>query len=285
MTSSSSLPPMLCCQVCGSRRAHSLLQENDFSVRCCTVCRLGTTHPESYVSTSHYAAFPEWSDTVARKESLFREYQRTFLSHIRPYATGGRLLDVGCSLGLLVDEANASGYTAEGIDLDSHAVACAQAKGRPVSLASLEEWDRRDYDIICLSHTLEHIPDPEPFLRECVRHLSPGGILAVAVPCHTGLVPMLFPKWWYGWMPAQHYCHYSPAAMTRLFTKAGLQVVKILQDSMDHRLRSEHLHRWQDIVKGTAIYGTSRIGAAFGMGDQLIAIGRCLANKDQANAH
>lgn len=261
------------------------VRQEEFSILCCAVCALGTTEPQSYVRTAHYDDLPAWSETVARKESLFRQYQREFLSHIHSCAKEGRLLDVGCSLGLLVDEANAVGYLAEGIDLDSHAVEHARAKGRPVSLARLEEWRGRSYDVICLSHTLEHIAQPEEFLRECARHLSPGGILAIAVPCHAGLAPKLFPKWWYGWMPLQHYYHYSPKAMRMLFTKAGFQTVKLLQDTMDHRPRAEYLHRWQDVIKGVFVYAAALVGAAVGMGDQLIAIGRLPTHKDQSDAH
>ena len=75
-------------------------------------------------------------------------------------------------------------------------------------------------------------------------------------------------------MPSQHYCHYSPKAMRMLFSKAGIQTVRMIQNTMDHRPRAEYIHRWQDVVKGGAIYATALLGAALGMGDQLIAIGR-----------
>jgi SAM-dependent methyltransferase len=273
------------CQLCGSHIAGSRLEREGFTVRCCATCALGTTEPQSYVQSSHYDDLPTWSATVASKEGLFRKYQRDFLAHVHSCAPGGRLLDVGCSVGLLVDEANALGYVADGIDLDSHAVKSAQSQGRPVSLGRLEDCAPRSYDIICLSHTLEHIAEPEEFLRECARHLALGGMVAVAVPCHAGLLPRLFPRWWYGWMPAQHYCHYSPQAMRALFTKAGFHTVKSLQNTMDHRLQGEHLHRWQDVVKGVAVYLTALVGAACGMGDQLIAIGRTPASQEGAHAY
>jgi hypothetical protein len=86
-------------------------------------------------------------------------------------------------------------------------------------------------------------------------------------------------------MPFQHYCHYSPKAIRALFAKANFETVKLLQDSMDHRLRAEYCHRWQDVVKGIAIYATAVLGAVIGMGDQLIAIGRAPAHSGRAYAH
>jgi len=239
----------------------------------------GSTEPQSYVQTSHYNDFPQWSQVVEKNEDQFRAYQRSFLSAIQAVIRKGRLLDVGCSLGLLVDEANRLGYVAEGVDLDSHAVEFAKAKGRPVSLGRLEELESGNYDVICLSHTLEHIAQPKEFLTECIRHLAPDGILAVAVPCHAGLLPKLFPKWWYGWMPAQHYRHYSAKAMETPFLNAGIQPMRMCQTSMDHRLKAEYIQRWQDLIKGVIVRTTAFVGNAFGSGDQLIAIGKVAPNR------
>ena len=42
------------------------------------------------------------------------------------------------------------------------------------------------FDRIILSHVLEHIPDPEVFLKNTMRKLKKGGILSISLPCDPG---------------------------------------------------------------------------------------------------
>lgn len=51
-------------------------------------------------------------------------------------------------------------------------------------------WKNQSVDGILASHILEHMPDWERFLRECVRILKPGGMLEIAVPHHHDIVSM-----------------------------------------------------------------------------------------------
>jgi SAM-dependent methyltransferase len=43
--------------------------------------------------------------------------------------------------------------------------------------------DNQHFDLVVISHVLEHTIDPVKFLTGCTRLLSPGGILFVEVPC------------------------------------------------------------------------------------------------------
>lgn len=39
------------------------------------------------------------------------------------------------------------------------------------------------YDLMVISHVLEHTTDPTAFIHNCTRYLAPGGILFIEVPC------------------------------------------------------------------------------------------------------
>lgn len=43
-------------------------------------------------------------------------------------------------------------------------------------------FSEHTFDVVMLSHTLEHISEPYELLRECRRVLKPGGLLILAVP-------------------------------------------------------------------------------------------------------
>lgn len=40
-----------------------------------------------------------------------------------------------------------------------------------------------EFDLVVISHVLEHTPDPVSFINGCTKHLAKGGVLFVEVPC------------------------------------------------------------------------------------------------------
>ena len=44
------------------------------------------------------------------------------------------------------------------------------------------------FDRIIISHVLEHIPDPEYFLKDMMSKLKKNGILSIALPCDPGFL-------------------------------------------------------------------------------------------------
>src|SRR5919204_4667835 len=91
----------------------------------------------------------------------------------------GRLLDVGCGHGLLLDEARRRGYEVEGLELSSGAAAYArEVLGLEVHERPLEDHlpDRR-YAAVVMADVLEHLEGPVGAIRRCRELLRPGGVL------------------------------------------------------------------------------------------------------------
>ncbi len=262
------------CAICGSTSASIRIADVDYNISQCNTCGAGATLPPEYVTQSHYNFTPRLAKVYAESEGKTKQYARKYLSFLRSYVPQGRFLDVGCSIGTFVEVASQIGYKAEGIDLDSNAVAYGKELGRAVMLSSLEDHSGDDYDVVFLSHTLEHIPEPLSFLTECAKHLKPGGCLMVVVPCHRGLNPRIFGKRWYGWLPTQHYFHYSRKSLDILMRDAGLTTVRVWQNSMDHRITSASFRNWKVAVKSVVGYCIALIGSGIGQGDQLLGIAR-----------
>lgn len=257
------------CPLCGKPIEGTILEVNEYSIGECAECQLGLTIPASFVSEPSYEEKPQYANAYQHDER-YRIYARNLLEHIRKYVGRGRLLDVGCSVGLLVDEACRAGYLAEGIDLDRNAITYGKQHGRKVSVGGIEELND-NYDIICLAHTLEHIPKPVQFVAACVKRLNANGCIVVQVPCMKGLHPRIFREQWYGWVPRQHYFHYSSKALRRLLEISGLSAVHVWQESMDHRLPIGMRRR--DKPKAIVSQWIAQIGNMFGLGDQLVGIG------------
>jgi 2-polyprenyl-3-methyl-5-hydroxy-6-metoxy-1,4-benzoquinol methylase len=101
-----------------------------------------------------------------------------------PPADGGRLLDVGFGNGGFLRLAGEMGWNAEGIDFDPKAVEIAREQGLKVHCSSAEDLkgESAKYDVITLSHVIEHVYNPVELMGELYRLLKPGGLLWLDTP-------------------------------------------------------------------------------------------------------
>src|SRR5262249_42053270 len=150
-----------------------------------------------------------------------------------------------------------AGFEALGVDTDAAAVEAGRAEGRNLDAGTVAEILGR-FDVITLSHLLEHLRAPEPFLAVLRERLKPGGRRFVWAPNYAGLLPRLLPMLWYGWQPRQHYRHYTPRTLRRLVEEAGFVVENVSTGSMDHSFPRQP--RWQDTIK----YAICRLIAGLG---------------------
>lgn len=268
----SSEPPALC-PVCGATEVRTILRAAAHAIVQCCRCRLARTYPPDTVVNAAYVISADMAEQYLKQEPLGRQYSRKFLEFIHDHQPTGRLVDIGCSIGTLVDEANKMGYQAQGVDLDPHAVGIGAAQGRPLAVMDLVELPKGAFQVVCLQHTLEHVSDPRGFLEMCRGLLVSGGTIAISVPCYCGLYPRLLPRRWYGWQPTQHYFHYSRESMRRLLERAGCSGIRVIQNSMDHRVRWDYPQSARGRVVSLLGSTIATCSAAVGMGDQLFAIG------------
>lgn len=94
-------------------------------------------------------------------------------------------VDWGCGIGALVHEFQKNGIDAIGYDMDPEAINFGKRcwNSNIHSIASedlLNSYSK--FDLIVLSHTLEHIPDIKKSLRNLLRLSHPRGLIFIEVP-------------------------------------------------------------------------------------------------------
>ncbi|HWH96008.1 MAG TPA: methyltransferase domain-containing protein [Baekduia sp.] len=159
------------------------------------------------------------------EEAGRRATARRLLDLIGGHVPAGRLLDVGCGPGLLLDEARSRGYATAGLELSRSARRHAtQALGLDVRDVPLEAFEDPDgFDVVVLADVLEHLDDPVAGIARAASLLRSGGLLCVVTPDPASLTARVAgPRWW-GYVPA-HTCLLPRRTLRELLVAAGLVV-------------------------------------------------------------
>lgn len=189
--------------------------------RCGTVSQPGVPRGQALIDL--YRAMQDGD--YLREEAGRRATARRLLDLVERHAPGrGRLLDVGCGHGLLLDEARARGWEVLGLEPSASARAHATGPlGLPVrdgTLADLRPETR--FDAVVLADVLEHVDDPALELRRCAAALAPGGVACVVTPDPGSRTARVAGARWWGFLPA--HTHLLPRRTLREAMRgAGLE--------------------------------------------------------------
>ena len=124
-----------------------------------------------------------------------------FWLHDLGVGEGRRLLEVGCGSGARLADLERAGWIVEGQDIDEAAVATARSRGLHVHAGKVEELvdlPAATYDVILMSHVLEHLHRPVDVLRRCRSLLRPGGRLVLSTPNVAALGHRVYGPSWIG---------------------------------------------------------------------------------------
>jgi len=124
---------------------------------------------------------------------------------------GGTLLDVGCGDCLFLNLARTCGWDVVGLDPDPKAVANGIRQKLTVFVGGIEYFDEQTelFDVITLSHVIEHLSDPVKVLEACHGLLKPGGQLWLETPNIESIGHVYFQENWRGLEPPRHLVLFS----------------------------------------------------------------------------
>jgi SAM-dependent methyltransferase len=164
-------------------------------------------------------------DAYLSEEAGRRATAMHLLDLIAARVDRGRLLDVGCGHGLLLDEARSRGYETVGLELSRSAARHArEALGLDVREAPVEDFaDDEGFDVVVLADVLEHLDDPVGAVQRCARLLRNGGVLCVVTPDPSSVTARLAGRRWWGFVPA-HACLLPRATLRELLAARGLVI-------------------------------------------------------------
>ncbi len=221
----------------GSFGAGSTPMRNLFCPTCGLIQQSPIPKEESYIFEQNISA----QELRAKQEGMAAEAQKllkkrqsmmgeTMEQLIRP---GMKIADLGCGYGSFIaylrDQKSVSVL---GVELNPQQAQFAQsAFGLPIVPSTIEEWIDRDveqFDLIILSHVVEHLRDPITVLQRLQKRLTPGGKMVIEVP--NVAVPTRSLHWFF---KPEHFWNFTHPTFRALLAKAGMRI-EVFQTPAEH---------------------------------------------------
>jgi len=139
--------------------------------------------PRADIDNHWYATFNEFGSDYAKAFDGHMGHSYTQqLNTLAKYTTGRKLLDIGCGIGVFLHSAKRAGWSPIGCETSEHAAGFAKKHYGVEIVSNLTAFAQASFDVVRLSHVLEHIPEPLGIVKEIERLLRPNGLVAIIVP-------------------------------------------------------------------------------------------------------
>jgi len=219
------------CGICGSVDYTLLFKdkwgEKLFKIVRCQNCGLVRTCPFPDSSSKRYENYP--SKRYLDNKKLYISFFSLALKEILFFKKKGRFLEIGCSVGYLLELAKEVGFKINGIELSKDAARSANVLlGDRVRNCLIEDakFPVDYFDVVAMYHVLEHIPNLRKMLKEVKRVLKNNGILFIGVPNFDNWIAVFGKKKWRGLRLMEHVWHFEISTIKKLLEKNGFQIVK-----------------------------------------------------------
>jgi 2-polyprenyl-3-methyl-5-hydroxy-6-metoxy-1,4-benzoquinol methylase len=265
------------CDVCGVTGAPAHIRMADhlwdvpatFTVAKCQCCGLLFSNPRPKYSLmgSLYSEYydgsvaspehqtPPISERIKKNIFLRKLYHCVFGNYMGEVLskTRGRVLDIGCGMGGILEDLARLGCETFGIEANPDAARICKEIGLNVECGFIEDmiFPEDYFDVVLLFHVIEHLPSPKKALDEIFRILKPGGRVFIWCPNAESYVAKFFRDFWTGWHLPFHFYHFSPDTMARLIGLTAFETLKLRTRTSDLVLHKSLLAfltaKWKDV--------------------------------------
>lgn len=158
-----------------------------------------------------------------------------FYSEIKNISKGS-ILDVGCGNGEYILKMKKKGWETYGIETDPEALEICKRKIPNGNFSNQKlnnfSFEGKKFDLIYMSHVLEHVYDPLKYLQICSNLLKKDGKVLIKVPNYGSLEQKIFGKYWRGFEPPRHINNFSFNSLKIIISKTDLKLIGLAPDPL-----------------------------------------------------
>lgn len=210
------------CPIC-KYPSYFFCQKDSLKVFKCISCGFGFTD-NLLLKTNDYHR----DDTYIEEEKLFKNIFQKRADVISKISRPGKVLEVGCSTGILLSLLKEKGWRVMGIEVSKNAAGVARERGTDIILLPFEKYYSGDkYDLIIFNHTLEHLSDPKSVLRKSKSLLTPKGLIYIDLPNFDSLSAKILRSRWPMLLPNEHLWHFTEKAVNIIFKQLDIKPILV----------------------------------------------------------
>jgi 2-polyprenyl-3-methyl-5-hydroxy-6-metoxy-1,4-benzoquinol methylase len=199
--------------------------------RSCRFCYSSPIYDEEEIANLYRQA--EITNAVAVPDvAAISRNMRRYLRHLSGISglRQGRLLDVGCGTGDLLEVAHDAGYTVTGVEPCTAAAEHAGVRfGCERILHGRYErsmFPENSFDAVTLVHVIDHVVHPLELLRAIFFHLRPGGHVLAATHNISSWLAMLTGENFIAYS-VQHISYFNRRTFRMMLEAAGFEVLSL----------------------------------------------------------
>jgi len=202
----------------------------DLKIVRCKSCGFAYMNPQLELKelTTLYPQSLHESKRKSKLKFLKKYYERIRLKHVLKEARkdSKNILDVGCSNGFFLELAKKKGMDIYGTEFGKKQVAYLRKHVTNNAYTSEKELiGKVKFDIITAFDVIEHLRNPEEFIRNCSKLLKKDGLLVIMTVVLDSWTYKVF-KGRVMWIADQHLFYFTREQLAKLLKKYGLEIYK-----------------------------------------------------------
>jgi ubiquinone/menaquinone biosynthesis C-methylase UbiE len=221
------------CPACLSTNNTFNGRKNDYDIWQCLTCKTLYVCSETLskkITDEIQNIYAHYYDSACFtiSSSVANSLQKLVNTFVHTYQTG-KILDIGYGEGALLSIAERNGWKCYGVELSPQSLRYGSDQGWTVTSNTLTDsrFDAETFDIVTMIEFIEHVPEPDSFLKETKRLLRPGGILYLTTPNAKSINKRWLGLNWSVVSPPEHITIWSVEGLVFALERNGFQIKKI----------------------------------------------------------
>jgi SAM-dependent methyltransferase len=228
------------CPLCLHETANPVFTVSGYPIEKCASCGLIRVEriPDPEVldklySDAYYRGSADsqgYYDYAAERRALSMSFRKR-LEALNSHTAGGRLLDVGCAMGFLLDQARTMGWEPWGVDRSEYGILWGREhlglKNLYIGAVDEVGFEHGSFDAVTVIDVLEHATDPVSLMRSIAALLKPGGVILIDTWDAGSNTARLLGRRWPIYAPPDHLFYFDRQTVRLLLENAGFQIRSI----------------------------------------------------------
>jgi len=242
------------CNFCHGNHLKTGIEFNGFTIYTCNSCGLSKVYPTPDTAK----IYADFSDNVAQGNSKsYISYFKSKPDHFKYFIYDHRIkpiekydpiifsdkkscvVDVGCGSGTFLAYMKSIGFeNLWGLDYNQKNVEEIKSAFHINALHG-DIGRLRDIppgDLMVLYDVLEHVPDPQLYLKAIYNHLNTAGVVQIRVPNYGSLWARVLKKRWLWTIPPFHLNYFNVRVLRSMLVEAGFSDIKIFSNKSGFRM-------------------------------------------------